>query len=330
MEEKLDKRTLGLIFIPVAMVGLLTGMFFAPLDRGGATQEFTIKPGDGSAKVARLLAEENLIRSRYLFLAYAIFTGQEKKFQAGRYLLSRRMNIPQIVSIFSHGLAETDDIVVTVPEGFNVWEIDRRLSEQGLIKTGAFWQGAYGQEGYLFPDTYHLSKEETGEKLITDLLSKMKSNFLAKAGKPSEEELIVASLLEKEVQKPEDMALVAGVIKKRLSKKMLLQIDAAVAYGACLAGAGEEIPPYRSRNVFCDVTQVNLLKWLKIDGPFNTYLRVGLPPAPVANPGAAALNAARHPKDSPYLYYLSEPKEGKTIFSKTAEEHERNRAKYLR
>ncbi|MDP3697075.1 MAG: endolytic transglycosylase MltG, partial [Candidatus Taylorbacteria bacterium] len=143
--------------------------------------------------------------------------------------------------------------------------------------------------------------------------------------KPGRGQLIIASMLEKEVREPQDMALVAGIIYKRLELGMLLQIDAAVTYGACLERA-------RNQSIygFCDVSQIGVANFLDIDSPYNLYLRSGLPAGPISNPGEEAIKAALNPEKSDYLFYLSAKSDGRTIFSRTAAEHERNRVKYLR
>lgn len=322
------KRKTFQILIAIALAVAIfwpAWLVYRPLEKGSVEKvEFVIAKGDSSAKVARLLAEQNLIRNRFFFLAYAVVTGQEKKFQAGRYQLSSAMNIPQIVEAFSRGLVESDDLAVTIPEGLNIFEVDQLLTASRLIKSGEFFREARLRklEGYLFPDTYRFDKTET----VPEIIKKMRNNFEAKVKpKPSQQQLITASLLEKEVQKPEDMALVAGIIYKRLSLKMLLQIDASVTYGACLDKAEKQIV-YK----FCDVSQIGVANFLDQDSPYNTYLRGGLPAGPIGNPGLIAIQAALHPVSSDYLFYLTAKEDGRTIFSKTLREHERNRAKYLK
>ena len=319
-------------FIAIALaiaVFWLARSIYWPLQTGSTDQvEFIISKGDSSARVARLLAEQNLIRNRFFFLFYAMAVGQEKKFQAGRYLLSPAMSIPQMVRIFSAGLAESDDVTVTIPEGFNIFEIDQRLAENGLIRSGEFFVQARGQklEGYLFPDTYRFEKEET----LAGIIKKMQDNFEKKVKeKPTFQQLVVASLLEKEVRQPEEMALVAGIIYKRLGLGMFLQIDASVTYGACQRQAAN-YPLSTSNYQYCDVSQIGVAYEININSPYNTYLRAGLPVGPISNPGQEAIKAALHPKSSDYLFYLSARSDGRTIFSRNAIEHERNREKYLK
>lgn len=316
-----------LIAIALAIaVFWLAHLVYWPLGGGlNEKTEFVISKGDSSAKVARLLAEQNLIRNRFIFITYAVATGQEKKFQAGRYQLSSGMNIPQIVGMFANGLAESNDVAVTIPEGFNVFEIDKKLSESNLIKPGVFFAQARHLEGFLFPDTYRFDQEET----LQGIIKKMQANFDEKIKeKPNRQQLIVASLLEKEVQQPEEMALVAGIIYKRLSLGMLLQIDATITYGVCLDNS--TVKQSTGNYGFCDVSKVGVANFLNQDSPYNSYRRPGLPPGPISNPGQEAIKAAMHPAASDYLFYLTSRSDGQTIFSRTSAEHERNRAKYLK
>jgi len=316
------KKYLVLI-IPLSLSLVLFLLTFLPLAKpGGVSKEFVIQKGDSSAKVARLLAEQALVRSRYLFIGYTLLAGKEKEFKAGRYLISPAMSVSEIVKIFSEGRAEPEGIIVTIPEGLNSGEIAQVLGKNfNGLKNSDFQKN----EGYLFPDTYWFKEGETGGEII----KKMTDNFEVKTrGLVTEisvsklhEAVIIASLLEKEVKTENDMRLVAGIIYKRLELGMPLQTDATVAYGACLS-------KWLSQRI-CDVVQVNLIENIKIDSPYNTYTRKGLPVGPISNPGLKSLNAALNPITSDYLYYLSAKEDGRTIFSKTAAEHQRNREKYL-
>jgi UPF0755 protein len=133
-----------------------------------------------------------------------------------------------------------------------------------------------------------------------------------------------ASILEKEARREEDMRLVAGVIRNRLARKMPLALDATVAYGACLRKAVAV-----SFKKDCDVSQVGIGAEIHIDSRYNSYLRAGLPPGPIANPGIQAIQAVLNPQKSDYLYYLSTRDGSRLIFAKTAAEHAANRRKYL-
>jgi len=324
---------------PIILLSLflvLILLIFPPLEKSATeAREFVIQKGDGSAKVARLLVEQKLVRSRYLFIAYTLFVGKEKDFKAGRYLISPSMSIPKIVRIFSVGEALPEGELVTIPEGFNAWEVAGLLKKKGF---NAQTEELLKSEGYLFPDSYYFEKpnEQMTNDKTGEIIKKMRENFEEKTRglTITPQAVIVASMLEKEVRKAEDMALVAGIIYKRLELGMPLQIDATVAYGVCrpdadVALSESYLPDIASGSKHCDITQVNLVENIKVDNLYNTYTRRGMPAGAISNPGLRALNAALNPQASDYLYYLSARDDGRTIFSKTAEEHQLNRAKYL-
>lgn len=292
-----------------------------------------------------ILKDAGLIRSRGLFVAYAFAINADRKIQAGRYSFPNNITMPEIVYMMSHGQALPDEISVFIPEGYNTWEIDKRLQDLGFIRSGEFSRQFLSIEGYLFPDTYNLAAEMATfpskssalidslnrDYMVKTMAEKMKANFDSKtlnifqnlSESKKREVIIVASLLEKEARMESDMKIVAGIIYKRLSRGMLLQIDASVSYGACLRVFNDPKVGY------CDVTQVGVGKEIKIDSRYNTYMRKGLPPGPISNPGLKSINAALNPTQSQYLYYLSTRDGGDIIFSKTGSEHVANRKKYL-
>lgn len=182
--------------------------------------------------------------------------------------------------------------------------------------------------GHLFPDTYNFSADDLPLD-VDDVVVKFLDNFNKKTAKLKEqfedrgalvdpagphsfkEIIIMASIIEKEVQTPQDMKTVSGLLWKRISIGMPLQVDATIAY----------VTGKKTGEITYDD--------LKMDSPYNTYLHKGLPPAPISNPGLNAIEAAVNPTQNDYLYYLSKPT-GETIFSKTLEEHNRAKMLYLR
>lgn len=305
---------------------LATGYFIFELEpvagKAGAARNFEIKSGDGFREIASNLAVENLVRSKLAFELLALATGTAGKLKPGIYELSQTMGASEILSELVSGIHE--QVAVTIPEGASAYEIDKILSDAGIASPGALVDFSIKNkiEGKLFPDTYNFFRgSETA-----DVVQKFLANFEAKAASAlksgsgdSEMNLILASLVEKEVPDYEDRQIVAGIILKRLKANMPLQIDATI----CYAGRAAAYP----RPFSCyPLARLDF----KIDSPYNTYLHTGLPPGPIGNPGLSAINAVLNPKNSPYWFYLSDPVTRKTVFAKTLDEQERNRARYLK
>src|SRR3990167_610855 len=316
----------AMVAVSVFLGWMSAAIIRSPLD---APKEIIIKEEEGAYAIADTLKKEGIIENKFVFVAYVFITGNEKKLQAGRYLFKPGVIIPNIIHSIAGGLAETDDIIVTIPEGFNVWEIDKRLAGLGLIVEGEFAKKYQPQEGEFFPDTYRFNKEgETvdtiAEKMKNHLNLKFKEFSLIFSSLVLRDTLTRASILEKEARREEDMRLVAGIIRNRLAKKMPLEIDATVSYGVCLR-------KFTAGNFKkdCDVSQIGVGAEIRIDSPYNSYKRSGLPQGPIANPGITAIQAVLNPKQSDYLYYLSTRDGSQMIFSKTAAEHATNRRKYL-
>ena len=317
-----------LVVVGVFLGWMSSEIIRSPLD---APKEIVIKEGEGAYAIADILKNKGVIENKFVFIAYTFVTGNEKKLQAGRYLFKPGITIPGIINAISSGLAEPDDLIVTIPEGFNVWEIDKRLAGLGLIVEGEFAKKYQPQEGEFFPDTYRFNKEgETvdtiAEKMKNHLNLKFKELSLIFSSLVLRDTLTRASILEKEARREEDMRLVAGVIRNRLAQKMPLEIDATVSYGACLRDLQVRLV---NKYKYCDVSQIGVGAEIRIDSPYNSYKRSGLPPGPIANPGITAIQAVLNPKQSDYFYYLSTRDGSQMIFSKTGAEHSANRRKYL-
>ncbi len=273
---------------------------------------FGIKKGEGSKEIAYNLEKEGLIRWAPIFRIYVFTKGVSGKLQAGTYLLSSSMDIPEIAKKFAKG--ETAKIKVTIPEGFTAEQIYQRtinIVNVDLTRLKSF-------EGYLFPDTYEIAYDTQGEEIIKMMLDNFNKKVtpelkteIERQGKTLEEIIIMASLIEKEVITYEDKQIVSGIFWKRINIGMPLDSCATIAY---VLGVD------KWRYSFEDT---------RIPSPYNTYLNKGLPPGPICNPGLKSILAAIYPKNSEYWYYLSTPK-GETIFSKTLEEHNIAKAEYLK
>lgn len=315
-----QKATAIVTAVALALFGLFSALLLMPASVSPKDSvEIVIENGQGLSSIADELKDLGTIRSKYVFMLYVMAIGQDDNVKAGRYMIDPNTNISSVVYVVTEGLSESDDVVVVIPEGYNIWEIDRRLTESGLNANNEFARKYYLRDGYFYPDTYRFKKGTS----LDDIAQKMERNFVTKYGIPNSQIRIMASILEKEARAQEDMELIAGIILKRIHLGMNLQIDATVGYGWCTI----RFIQLAFRNS-CDVTQAPIALELKKDGEFNTYTREGFPPRPISNPGKVSLEAAKNPKVSDYLYYLT-TREGQMIYSKTGAEHETNRIRYL-
>ncbi len=291
---------------------------------------FRIAKGESFKSVESRMLEAGLVRSVTAFKLYAFVTGKSKKVQPGVYVFASTMSVPEIMeTLTSPG---GNEVVVVIPEGATIKDADAILAKSGVTKEGGFLRiglsglkskyefltEAKSVEGFIFPDTYRFHRESSAEEVMDKILQNFETKAwpLLQGRRGWYSELILASYLEREVPKFADRTTVAGVLTKRLQLGMLLQIDATISYAKC-----------NGRFLNCDVITVERDD-LKIASPYNTYLRSGWTPTPIANPGREAIRAAVAPRKTQYLFYLS-AKDGETIFSKTLEEHNLNRQKYL-
>jgi UPF0755 protein len=290
-----------------------------------------VQKGWGENKISGDLQKLGIIRSSYFFKFYNTVSLQRSSLQAGRYNLSPRDSIYDIAKKMAQGDVIKDNVVIL--EGWTVFDIGKYLQSKGICDQDYFISLAQkdysnqfdfladkpksaGLEGYLFPDTYQISKDETcedilnlmlnnfGEKLTPDLRAEIKNQ------KKSIFDIVtMASLLEKEVRTLSDKKIVSGILWKRISIGMPLQLDCTVNYVTGKSDAS------------CTIADT------KINSPYNTYMHPGLPKGPISNPGIDSITAAIYPTATNYWYYLSD---GKTIFSETLEQQNAAKAKYLK
>ena len=283
-----------------------SGYFFlsAPKDFPSG-ETIVIEKGTGLAEISGKLKKEGFIKNKYAFALYARVFNKSKKIKYGKYLFNEPVSIFSLLSRFTKGEFGFKPVKVTVAEGLTAKKISELFGDFENFDKEEFLEKTVNMEGYLFPDTYLFLLFAETEQII----GTMTDNFKKKAGDVGKDIVIMASLIEKEVPDSDDRKIVSGILWKRLELGMALQVDAVFPYIT-----GE---------------QKVLLDDLKIDSPYNTYLHKGLPPGPISNPGLDAIEAAKNPKESPYLYYLS-GQDSKTHFAKTFSEHLRNKEKYLR
>ena len=309
-------------FISILLILFLLGVFLyqgAYLPKSPFSVEgklFSIERGQNVFQIAENLEREGLIKNKYFFDFYVFLKGVQRKLQAGEYELSPSMSIAEIAKKIILGDVVKEEI--TIIEGWNLKDIGFYFENKGMFQAEELYDERAEVEGYFFPDTYQIRKGAT----LAEIINKAVDNFnkkltsdlrgeIERQGKTIFEIVTMASLIEKEVKTKEDKELVSGILWKRLENNIPLQVDATITY----------ITGKRTTKISKEETQ--------IDSPYKTYKYLGLPIGPICNPGLESISAALYPKSSQYWYYLSVP-EGETIFSKTLEEHNYAKAKYLR
>lgn len=278
-----------------------------------------ISRGAGFNEIVESVYQKGLIRAPLVFKIYAGLTGKAHKIKSGYFEIENPVSVPELLNILIRGPLQ---ISATIFPGMTLKEADDLLAAKKIIKNGELENyNAGALEGFLLPDTYIFYQGSGAEAVAKKILINFENKFSSIIGEEKrksgefKEALIIASILEKEIPDGEERKIAAGVLYKRLAVGMPLQVDASVVYVKC--GGRFLNCPALSKSDY------------SIDSPHNTYLHSGLPPAPISNPSIGAIKAVFEKKDSPYWYYLSDPKTKKTIFSKTLDEHNKNRIKYL-
>ncbi|MBI5221080.1 MAG: endolytic transglycosylase MltG [Candidatus Liptonbacteria bacterium] len=306
----------------IVLICFLAGPWFflslRPPESRSVPISFEVGSGDGFRTVSRELRRDGIIRSQTAFVIWTGLTGNLRDLKPGIYVFPPGAAAPDILRQLVSG---PQPVRVTIPEGLTAYEVDGLLARAGVTPAGDFAQLARTQniEGRLFPDTYDFYQRSAA----VDIVRQMQDNFHIRTrtvldGSETENNhwLVVASLLEKEVPDTEERRIVAGIIEKRLKAGMPLQVDATICYLKELRA---------SRDVACyPLTPEDF----KVDSPYNTYVKPGLPPGPIASPGLLSLQAAHQPIESPYWFYLSDPQTKRTVFAKNFEEHKQNRARF--
>lgn len=295
------------LFLALVLIGFYfyISNLFSPVSNDNTSLDFLIPKGSSVAQIGNKLESANLIKSGIVFKIYVQITNSQNKIQAGEFQLSPNLTLVQILDTLKKGPKE---IWVTIPEGLRREEVSQKFAKslgKDKLFIDEFIKLTTGKEGYLFPDTYLFPKSAT----VTQIVNKMTSTFDKKIGDITFEQVIIASILERETFLDSEKPIVAGIIYKRLKNDWPLQIDATLQYAK---GNWEPV----------------FLIDKEIKSPFNTYKNLGLPPSPIASAGLISLKAAINPEESDYWYYIHD-NNGKIHFAKTLEEHNANIQKYL-
>ncbi|WP_258881651.1 endolytic transglycosylase MltG [Paenibacillus sp. sptzw28] len=335
-----------LAFILICAAGIAfyiwNGLRPAP---SGEAKQIELKNGMSPFQFAEALEKQGIIRNAFIFKYYLRYKHEGPRFQAGVYELKPGMDKDAIIANLNAGeTVKRESMRFTIPEGFTVEQIADTLSKAGYVDRTAFikladtdrtWGDAqavrsipknaklrHRLEGYLFPETYELSRDSKPEDIIIRMLEELDRKLdtlpenweetMAERKIDFHQLLTIASLIEREVVVDDERPLVAGIIYNRLAKGMPLQIDATVQYSL-------------------DKPKERLFEGdLKVDSPYNTYKIKGLPPGPIASPSLKSIEAALYPAKTDYLFYVTK-KDGshEHLFARTLQEHNRNIAQSL-
>lgn len=325
-----------LVFVVLAVFLYFVFQQTQPTGSNQETVVFEIEKGEGLSEIAQKLESQELIKNNKLFQAYSFLRNVRSQFWPGEYKVSQGMSLKEIISVLtSQPLAREKQVVLI--EGWTAKEIAEEIERVGLVEKQDFLRalGEIGKsfeleekylfladrpvgadiEGYLFPDTYRFFESTTSqaiiEKILDNFQQKLNSLQLERSDYSLFEILTMASLIEKEAALDQDRRLVSGVFWDRMEAGWALQSCATINY---ILGEPKERLSYEDT---------------RIPSPYNTYLNPGLPPSPINNPGLSSIQAALNPLESDYCCFLSTSK-GQIIFSQTIEEHNINKAKYLK
>ena len=331
-----------IFFIVIILVILITSFFYlwnqAATSTGNidSAKSFEIKKGDDALAIAKNLEKEGIIKDDLYFNFYVWKKDLHGKIIAGEYLFAAGITIPDVAHMITKGEAVSNQKRITFPEGWEIKDMKVRMEKEGLnlegfdelAKDPKYFQEKYGYdflkdipagydlEGFLFPDTYFFFADASAEAIIKKMLDNFDSKLsvelrdeIESQGKLVYEIVTLAGILEGEVKGREDKKMVSGLFWNRIKSGQALQSCATLAY---ILGENKRQYSYAD-------TQA--------PSPYNTYLHPGLPPGPISNPGLESIEAAVYPTNNDYNYFLNNPETGKTVFSKTLEEHNANKIK---
>ena len=304
----------------------------APMSARSQPVTIHIDEGESPDQLAQDLKDKGLVRNKDVFVYYLRYTGARSHLQAGDFILNRNMTMAQITDVLQS--AKPSQVAVRLPEGFTLQQMAAEAEKDGLGKaasyvtaaTDASWEYAFlkdrptraSLEGFLFPDTYLLDRSAAPRDLVKKQLDRFDQVFSpdmraqaaqATASRPAESIyniVILASIVEREVNKEPDRPRVCSVYYNRLAEGTLLQVDATVLYGQ---GKTTGQPDTSA------------------DTPYNTYIHKGLPPGPISNPGLSAIKACLNPEKTDFKFYFTDPK-GITHFQRTGTEFEQQKQQY--
>lgn len=310
--------------LPVLAAFLLCAACGGEGEDPGARVQVHIPEGAGALEIGKRLHRSGLVDHPRLFAAFARLTGAEGRLKSGDYAFRPGQSWSSILGAIERG--EVITVPVTIPEGFTLDRIAPRLAEVTGVTPDSVLRAARNPalarrlqlpgptlEGYLFPETYRFARGislgrafETMARRFHGFWGPEERSLADSLGLSLREVTTLASIVEREARLPEERRIIAGVFLNRLERGMPLQADPTVRYA---------LGSWEGRLLYRDIQAV-------ADDPYNTYTHRGLPPGPIASPGAGSLRAVLRPADVPYLYFVARP-DGSHVFTTTQREHVR-------
>lgn len=321
---------LGIILVALmALIAVLVAVAITEIrgtQKKGSAMVLRIENGASAGEIASMLVDEGLIRNPSLFRALLRLSGADRKLKAGTYSIDTGASMLDIIALLSEG--KVLQIQVTIPEGFTARAIGLILEKSGICSQKSFLAAAanpalaeraglpgHDFEGFLFPDTYIFPAAASAETVVIAMAGNFfeKLETIAPGGALDKarlrDDVILASIVEREYGVPQEAGLMASVFRNRIAIGMALQSCATVVYII----TEKQGKPHPSVVYYSD---------LAIEDPYNTYNHRGLPPGPISNPGETALRAVFNSPKSDYLYFrLIDSSSRQHRFSKTFEEH---------
>jgi UPF0755 protein len=309
----------------LALGGWFTWALLTPIAPGG--QKFVLlHPGYSTRRIASELKSAGVIRSTDAFILWH-YVHHNRSLKAGEYLFEKDANAVEVHKRLVRGDVYVHTVVI--PEGYNILDIAQAIQDAGLGSSQDFLNVATTDtalisdlapeartlEGYLFPNTYEFTRTQTMEEIAAAMVKQFRQ--VARAiglSTDVEKAVTLASIIEKETAAPEERPLVASVYYNRMAARIPLQADPSVIYAELLQGN------YSGALHHAD---------MEFKSAYNTYTHAGLPPGPIGNPGRTSLEAAMHPANTDYFYFVSNGN-GHHRFAHSLEEHNRNVAAYRR
>lgn len=306
-------------------------------------QKFVINSGENFLSIVNNLSEQGIIKNKNLFILFAYLNGDYSKIKPGEYLFDGQYNIKQIIELLKNHLG----ISITIPEGFNIFQVENELINKGIISEKyslvnykiSNWKENFNTypflqyvdannnfEGFLYPNTYYFLKNTDLKTVVSMFLDNFNAEIYKKVKQDIGDQdvyqkLILASLVEKEMYFKNDISQIASVVRNRINKDMPLQIDATLCYikmqNNYLTG----------KSIDCG-TLTNVDK--NLESPYNTYINKEMITSPICNVNYETYSEVLKNVDTDYLYYISDPETKNTIFAKTLDEHNKNIEKYLK